>query len=332
MDKEQFVNGFTTKLYGIVPDKMLDVIKNELCCYVEDFDIDKRETAVDKYTGYLPECFKVYFVSRKIEGLSDKTLELYRMYLDDFFFRVNKKIEDITANDIRVYLYTVQKERGISNRTLDSRRSALHAFFEWAANEGYVGKNPCRAINVIKYERKEREGLSAIELEKVRMACKTVREKALVEFLYSTGARVTEACEVKITDVDFEKGEVILLGKGSKHRKSYLSAKSLLCLSEYLKSRQDKSNYLFVSERKPHNPLKKEAIERNVHKIGERSGIGRDLFPHLFRHTVATDMLQRSAPVTDVQRMLGHANINTTMIYAKTREEDVKNNHRKYIS
>lgn len=141
-----------------------------------------------------------------------------------------------------------------------------------------------------------------------------------------------EACTVKISDVNFEKGEVILFGKGSKHRKSYISAKCLLCLSEYLKERTDNSEYLFVSERKPHNPLKKEAIERSIRNIGKRSEIGKDLFPHLFRHTVATDMLQRSVSVTDVQRMLGHANINTTLEYAKTCDEDVKNNHRKHVS
>ncbi len=137
---------------------------------------------------------------------------------------------------------------------------------------------------------------------------------------------------MKISDVNFEKGEVILFGKGSKHRKSYISAKCLLCLSEYLKERTDNSEYLFVSERKPHNPLKKEAIERSIRNIGKRSEIGKDLFPHLFRHTVATDMLQRSVSVTDVQRMLGHANINTTLEYAKTCDEDVKNNHRKHVS
>lgn len=331
MSREQFVNNFVTKLYGKVSDEALGIIRNELSIYIENYELSRRETAVGKYTGYLPECFKLYFVSRKIEGLSDKTLNLYRMYLDDFFLQTNKKLEDITANDIRIYLYSVQKERGISNRTLDSRRSAIHAFLEWAANENYIGKNPCRAINVIKYERKEREGLTQVELEKVRMSCKTAREKAIVEFLYSTGARVTEACTVKISDVNFEKGEVILFGKGAKHRKSYLSAKCILYLTEYMHMREDNSEYLFVSERKPHNSLKKEAIERSIRNIGKRSEIGRDLFPHLFRHTVATDMIQRSVPVTDVQRMLGHANINTTLEYAKTCDADVKNNHRKYV-
>lgn len=144
--REQFVDGFMTKLYGKIPDEYLHIIRDKLALYVNDFDVQPRETAVAKYTGYLPDFYKTYIVSRKIEGLSKKTLELYNLYLDDFFFTVNKDVKDITANDIRVYLYTTQESRNISNRTLDSRRTAIHAFFEWAANEGYISKNPCRSI------------------------------------------------------------------------------------------------------------------------------------------------------------------------------------------
>lgn len=332
MTREQFVDGFTTNLYGKISEEALKVVQNELFLYVQNYDLEQRETAVGQYTGYLPECYKIYFVSRKIEGLSTRTLEQYQLYLNDFFFSVNKELEEITANDIRVYLYTVQKQRNLSDRTLDSRRAAIHAFFTWAADEGYIAKNPCRSIKKIKYERIERKGLTAIELEKVRMACKNVREKALVEFLYSTGARVTEACNIKISEVDFDKGEVLLYGKGNKHRISYLSAKASLYLVEYLKSRTDQSEYLFVSERKPHNGLKKEAVERVIRNLGKRSNIGRDLYPHLFRHTVATDMLRKNAPITDVQKMLGHVNVNTTMVYAKTCDEDVKKSHSKSIA
>lgn len=328
--REKFVNGFMTKLYGEIPEEYLETIKNKLALYVNDFDISQRETAVVKYTGYLPDFYKAYIVSRKIEGLSKKTLELYNLYLDDFFFTINKNAEDITANDIRVYLYNAQESRGLSNRTLDSRRTAIHAFFEWAANEGYIGKNPCRVIKNIKYERVEKKPLTDMELERIRQVCETVREKALVEFLYSTGARVTEVCGVKKTDIDFYKGEVIVLGKGNKHRKVYLNARSKLLLGQYLTSRDDDSEYLFVSERKPHNVLKKEAIERNIRLIGERAELDRPLTPHLFRHTLATLMLQRGTPITEVQKILGHVNINTTMIYAKVSDEDVKASHMKY--
>lgn len=327
---EKFVNGFMAKLYGEIPEEYLETVRNKLALYVNDFDISQRETAVVKYTGYLPYFYKTYIVSRKIEGLSKKTLELYNLYLDDFFFTVNKKAEDITANDIRVYLYNTQEIRGLSNRTLDSRRTAIHAFFEWAANEGYIGKNPCRVIKNIKYERIEKQPLTDMELERIRQACETVREKALVEFLYSTGARVTEACTVKKTDVDFYKGEVIVLGKGNKHRKVYLNARSKLLLKQYLDSRDDESEYIFVSDRKPHQALKKEAIEKIVREIGRKSELDRPLTPHLFRHTLATMLLQRGTPITEVQKILGHVDINTTTIYAKVSDDDVRTSHMKY--
>lgn len=229
-----------------------------------------------------------------------------------------------------MYLYNTQENRGISNRTLDGRRAAIHAFFEWAAGEGYVDKNPCRSIKNIKYERIQKKPLTDMELERIRQVCKTIREKAMVEFLYSTGARVTEACTVKKTDVDFHKGEVVVLGKGNKHRTTYLNARSKLLLKQYLASRDDDSEYLFVSERKPHGALKKEAIERIIKLIGERAELDRPLTPHLFRHTLATLMLQRGTPITEVQKILGHVNINTTMIYAKVADEDVKASHMKY--
>ncbi len=328
--RENFVNGFIAKMYEEVPDEYLNVIRNKLSLYVNDFDIKLRETGIVKYTGYLPDFYKTYIVSRKIEGLSQKTLELYNLYLDDFFFVVNKRVEDITANDIRVYLYTTQESRGISNRTLDSRRIAIHSFFEWATGEGYIEKNPCRSIKKIKYERRQKKPLTDMELERIRQACETVRERAMIEFLYSTGARVTEVCTVKKTDVDFYKGEVIVFGKGDKHRKTYLNARSKLLLKQYLDSRVDESEYLFVSERKPHGALKKEAVERMIRIVGKRAQLDRRLTPHLFRHALATLLLQRGTPITEVQKILGHVNINTTMIYAKVSEEDVKTSHMKY--
>lgn len=328
--RDKFVNGFMTKLYEEIPEEYLETVRNKLALYVNDFDISQRETSVAKYTGYLPNFYKAYIVSRKIEGLSKKTLELYNLYLGDFFFTVNKDAKDITTNDIRVYLYTTQENRNISNRTLDSRRTAIHAFFEWAANEGYVDKNPCRSIKNIKYERIQKKPLSEMELERIRLTCHTVREKAMIEFLYSTGARVTEACIAKKSDVNFYNGEVVVLGKGNKHRKTYLNARSKLLLKQYLDSRDDESEYLFVSERKPHGALKKEAVERMIHIIGQRAEIDRPLTPHLFRHTLATLLLQRGTPITEVQKILGHVNINTTMIYARVADEDVRASHMKY--
>lgn len=329
--REQFTNLFMTKIDGKVPDEMLKTIRDELLVFTNDYDISKRNTEIAPYTGYLPECYKIYMVTKKIEGMSQKTLELYNMYLQDFFMFLNKDVKEITANDIRVYLYTVQQERGISNRTLDSRRSAIHAFLEWAANEEYIPRNPCRNIKPIKYERAERKPLTAMELEQVRAACQTAREKAIVELLYSTACRVTELERLNRSDVDFSKGEVTLFGKGDKHRTSYLNARAELALKKYLFSRDDENEALFVSERRPHERLKKPAIEKAVRQIGERSGIGRRLFPHLIRHTTATDCLIRGMDVTKIQKMLGHTDVSTTMIYAKVSEQNIKSEHKRCI-
>lgn len=239
--------------------------------------------------------------------------------------------EEITTNDIRLYLYNTQQTRKICNSTLDGRRTIIHVFCEWAANEGYIGSNPCRNIRPIKYERPKRKPLTGIELEMVRNACKTLKDKAIIEMFYSTGCRVTELERLNIEDVDFIRKEVSLFGKGDKHRTSYLNAKAELALRNYLASRDDNNPALFVSDRRPHGRMKKEAIEKRVRKLGEASGIGRRMYPHLIRHTTATDGLERGMPVEEVQQILGHVNIGTTMIYAEVCKENVKNSHRKCI-
>lgn len=329
--QEQFVNEFMTKITDIVSDDVLNIVYKQLMLHVAAYEIKKKSTEITIYEGYLPEFYKVFFVTRKIEGMSMKSLELYNMVLKDFFYCLNKKVEEITTNDIRVYLYKVQKERQLSNATLDSRRTIIHSFLEWAANEQYIGSNPCRSIRPIKYERPKRNPLTGIELEKLRNACETIRDSAIIEFLYSTGCRVTEMERVDITDVDFAKKEVLLFGKGNKHRISYLNARAELALKKYLKVRQDTNSALFVSNRKPHGRIKKAAIEKRVRQLGEMSQIGRRVYPHLIRHTTATDGLFRGMPVEEVQKLLGHVNITTTMIYAEVSEENTKNDHKKYI-
>ena len=298
--QEQFVNEFMARVTDLISDADLNIVYKQLMIHVSEYDIRKKSTEVAIYEGYLPECYEVFFVTRKIEGMSMKSLELYNMVLKHFFYCLNKKIEKITTNDIRVYLYKVQQERRLSNATLDSRRTIIHSFLEWAANEQYIGSNPCRSIRPIKYERPKRNPLTAIE-------------------------------RVNIADVDFHKKEVLLFGKGNKHRISYINARAELALKKYLEIREEDNPALFVSERKPHDRIKKAAIEKRVRQLGEMSGIGRRVYPHLIRHTTATDGLFRGMPVEEVQKLLGHVNITTTMIYAEVSEENTKNDHKKYI-
>lgn len=328
--EEQFINLLMSKLDGQMSVELLEIVKQELSLVLKDYTVSKNCTDIVMY-NQLPECYKAYMVSMKIEGMSDKSLELYNLRLKDFLTTVNKNITEITTNDIRVYLFMCQSKHNICNRTLDGVRAIINAFLEWCCNEGYVPKNPCRNIKPIKYETIERKPLSAIELEKVRDACETLREKAMIEFLYSTACRVTELERLKISDVDFEKREVLLFGKGDKHRVSYISPKSYYSLKKYLETRNDESPSLFVSERKPYDGLKKAGIESIVRKIGIRAKLGRPLFPHLLRHTSATDCLERGMDITEIQKILGHTNTTTTMVYAKISKENVKNSHKKCI-
>ena len=329
--REHFVNEFMAVLSNKLTEDALSIVYQSLTLFVSNYEISERNTEVVPYTGYLPECYETYFVTRKIEGMSMKSLELYNLVLKDFFFKLNKEISKISTNDIRVYLYKNQQERNLSNSTLDTKRTIIHAFFEWAANEGYIGSNPCRNIKPIKYERPKRKPLTGIELEKVRNACDNLKDKALLELFYSTGCRVTEMERLDISDIDFQTKEVLLFGKGDKHRISYLNAKAEIAIRNYLDSRKDNEEALFVSDRKLYGRLKKPAIEKRIRVLGEKSGIGRRLYPHLIRHTTATDGLDRGMPVEEVQQILGHVNIATTMIYAEVSRANVKNNHRKCI-
>ena len=298
--KEQFVNEFISSLSDDFDKDILSVLFKKLTVFVSGYEIKPIETSVALYTNYMPECYQTYFVTRKIEGMSMKSLEMYDLYLKDFFRQVHKPIKMIATNDIRVYLYKVQAQRGISNRSLDARRTVINAFFEWCCNEEYINRNPCRNIKKIKYEEKERKPLSSIELEELRNACVTLRDKALFELLYSTGCRVSEVVNLNKADVNFETKEVVLFGKGNKHRTSYINARAEIALKNYLNSRNDDNKALFVSDRKPHNRLSKFGIEKRIGQLGELAGIERRIFPHLIRHTTATDGLNRGMGVEEV--------------------------------
>ncbi len=321
---DNFAREFMVHLNGKVPDSVMNVIFNELELYSTNYEIHKRGTAIAEYSPQIPICYESYMIAKKIEGLSKETLKTYHLCLKHFFYNINKSIEQLTANDIRGYLYNYQRIHNISNRTLDGFRLIINTFLEWCFEEGYIAKNPCKQIRPIKYE--------AIELELVRDACKDYREKAIVEVFYSTGCRVSEMVNLKISDINFVTGEVHLFGKGNKHRTSYLNAKAEVALKKYLKNqRMGDSDNLFVSSRKPYDGLKKPALELIVRNIGKRADIGRNVYPHLIRHTTATDALNRGMNVVEVQKILGHEKLDTTMIYAKISQDSVKFNHKLYV-
>lgn len=331
---ENFANEFVSKLDGKISDEALRTVLQELQVFTSNYDISQRETHVVPYQSNVPDCYRVYMVAKKIEGMSPESMKTYNFYLTDFFEHINRPFEQVTTNDIRIYLYETQKRTGVSNRTLDGKRLVINTFMDWCWKEGYIPNNPCASIKPIKFEEKPREPLSSMELEIVRDACENYRDKAIIELFYSTGCRLSEMVNLKISDIDFASKEVHLFGKGSKHRTSYLNAKAEYMLKKYFELERPKdsiSDSVFVIFRKPYNGMHKGAIYARVKAIQKRSGIERSLFPHLLRHTMATDALNRGMNVAEVKEILGHEKLDTTMIYAKISHDSVKFNHKRYI-
>ena len=331
---ENFANEFVSKLDGKISDEALRTVLQELQVFTSNYDISQRETHVVPYQNNIPDCYRVYMVAKKIEGMSPESMKTYNFYLTDFFEHINRPFEQVTTNDIRIYLYETQKRTGVSNRTLDGKRLVINTFMDWCWKEGYIPNNPCASIKPIKFEEKPREPLSNMELEIVRDACENYRDKAMIELFYSTGCRLSEMVNLKISDIDFTSKEVHLFGKGSKHRTSYLNAKAEYMLKKYFELERPKesiSDSVFVIFRKPYNEMHKESIYARIKAIQKRSGIERSLFPHLLRHTMATDALNRGMNVAEVKEILGHEKLDTTMIYAKISHDSVKFNHKRYI-
>lgn len=331
---EQMKNRFFLELNHFLPEttsEQLQLIGKALDRAAFSYDVAVKETALVIADDPIPMLVKTYIVVKKTEGLSDATLANYYNTLKMFFLFIKKQPHEVTANDIRIFVYEYQQIKNVSDRTLDKYREYICWFFKWAHEEEYLPKDPGRAVKGIKHEIKERQALTEIELEHLRIACKTPRDKAMIEFLYSTGCRVSELTIVKKSDIDWQQGTVRLFGKGKKHRTSYINAKCEVILKEYLKTRTDTSDYLFVSARKPHAQIGKASVEKVVKMLGEQANLSRRITPHVLRHTTATRAVNRGMAIEDVSKLLGHASVATTMIYAKVAEENVHKQHRKCV-
>lgn len=302
-------------------NKVLSAIDEVACGY----SIGKAETALtvvgkDKFM----EIVSIYMIVRKTEGICNGTLEHIGRIMRQFINDEAKPIGDVQANDIRAFLFRYQRNRGISNRTLDQMRSIICTFFSWAAAEGYIPVNPAATVRPIKYVRSPRKALSQKELEIIRRALQTDRDRAIVETLYSTGCRVAELCGIRMGDVDWNKREIAVLGKGGKYRTVYINAKAEYALEIYLSKRKHNSIWLFCNDRGG-GQMKPSNIQRIFSAVEEKTGVV--VSPHIMRHTMATQALRGGAGIELVQRMLGHSNISTTMVYTEIDQNNVHAAH-----
>ena len=327
---EHLRNELLMELQPHFDSSAIDLILNKLDKVSADYEITEKVTSLAVIEDDIPRIVKTYLASKKLEGATDSTIDNYGTILKVFFGELRKDVQDIETNEIRLFLATYQMNNGVSNRTLDKYRQVLNAFFTWCTDEEYLVKNPCRNIKEIKYEAKQRHSLTRFQLERLRRTCHTKRELAIVDVLYSTGCRVSELINMKFSDVNEPEHSIGIIGKGRKHNTVYLNDNAQISLGDYLKERQGDSEYIFVSDRKPHGKLSVRAVEVLIKTLGKEIGV-ETLSPHILRHTSATLALQSGMPLTQVQKMLGHSSPNTTQIYAETSQSDIATSHQRYV-
>ena len=276
------------------------------------------------------ELLEAFLAVKRLEGRSDKTLALYRYNIRMILGVSEKNACVMTTDDIRKCLAQYQEEHGVNKATLDNVRRNLSSFFRWLEDENYIFKSPLRRIHKIKTTVSVRDTYADEDLEKLRDDCKELRNLAIIDMLNSTGMRVGELVNLDIADVDFEERECVVLGKGDKERIVYFDARTKLHLRKYLNTRTDRNPALFVSIRNPHKRLLAGGVEIMLKKMGEQCDV-HHVHPHKFRRTMATTAIDKGMPIEQVQKLLGHEKIDTTLHYAMVKQSNVKSAHRKYI-
>ncbi len=272
-----------------------------------------------------------FLSAKQVEGRSEKTIVYYKSTLEKMLAKVNKQVYNITTDDIRKYLFEHKQEKDSSKITIDNMRRIFSSFFSWLEDEDYILKNPVRRIHRVKTGRVVKEVLTDENLEVLRDNCEEIRDLAIVEILISTGIRVGELVKLNIEDINFYERECVVFGKGESERVVYFDARTKIHLLEYLESRTDENPALFVSLNKPHERLGISGVETRLRELGNKCNIPK-VHPHKFRRTLATNAIDKGMPIEQVQKLLGHVQIDTTMQYAMVNQSNVKIAHRKFIS
>ena len=277
------------------------------------------------------EYAEMFLNSKRIEGCSERTIQYYGTTIYKMLKSIDTPIRKITTEKIRQFLSDYQKINGCSNVTVDNVRRNLSSFYSWLEEENYILKSPMRRIHKIKTVQPVKDIISDEDIEMMRDYCTCKRDLAMIDLLYSTGIRVGELVNLNIADIDMNERECVVFGKGGKERKVYFDAKAKLHMQAYIKSRNDDNPALFVTLDSPHARLKISGVEIRIRHIGRKLSLPR-LFPHKFRRSTATRAIDKGMPIEQVQKLLGHAQIDTTMQYAIVNHNNVKTSHQKYIS
>ena len=277
------------------------------------------------------EFLKMFLDAKRIEGCSDRTIKYYRVTIEHLLKNVISPIRKITTEMMRAYLVDYQKINNCGKTTVDNIRRNISSFFSWLEEEDYILKSPMRRIHKIKTQKTVKNIISDEEIEKLRDNCKNIRDTAMIDLLYSTGIRVGELVKLNIEDIDFSERECVVFGKGDRERRVYFDAKSKIHLKNYIESRKDNNPALFVTLNAPYDRLKISGVEIRIRELGRMLNLEK-VHPHKFRRTMATRAIDKGMPIEQVQKILGHSQIDTTMQYAIVNQNNVKASHRKYIA
>lgn len=325
--KEKVIKEIEQKMASILNNEQKEKLKEVLLYTFYNIEVTSiKDELVEDTIDYA----KMFIAAKRIEGCSERTLNYYETTIKTMVDKLSKKVNSIETEDLRNYLSEYQAKNNCSKVTIDNVRRILSSFFAWLEDEDYIMKSPVRRIHKVKATQTVKETYTDEELEEMRDACIEIRDLAMVDFLASTGVRVGELVNLDRVDIDMQERSCVVLGKGGKEREVYFDARTKIHLQNYLNTRTDNNSALFVSLLRPYDRLKISGVEIRLRELGKRINI-KKIHPHKFRRTMATKAIDKGMPIEQVQVLLGHRKIDTTLQYAMVNQNNVRNSHKRFI-
>ena len=329
--KETIIQTVLDGMRAVLTENQLDLLTDVTRKALSECEITPKATEEEQRNKENVELLGAFISSKKVEGCSDKTIHYYKSSIEKLIATVKKNVCDIATNDIRCYLADQQEQRGLSKVTIDNLRRIYSSFFSWLEDEDYITKSPVRRIHKVRTDALVKEVLTDENIEVLRDSCHELRDIAMIDLLLSTGMRVGELVKINRDDIDFQERQCVVFGKGNKEREVYFNARTKIHLKKYLEQRTDTNPALFVSLHEPHTRLTISGVEVRLRQLGKRVNLNK-VHPHKFRRTLATMAIDKGMPIEQVQKMLGHVKIDTTLHYAMVNQTNVKISHRKFLN
>ena len=329
--KETIIQTVLDGMRAVLTENQLDLLTDVTRKALSECEITPKATEEEQRNKENVELLGAFISSKKVEGCSDKTIHYYKSSIEKLIATVKKNVCDIATNDIRCYLADQQEQRGLSKVTIDNLRRIYSSFFSWLEDEDYITKSPVRRIHKVRTDALVKEVLTDENIEVLRDSCHELRDIAMIDLLLSTGMRVGELVKINREDIDFQERQCVVFGKGNKEREVYFNARTKIHLKKYLEQRTDTNPALFVGLHEPHTRLTISGVEVRLRQLGKRVNLNK-VHPHKFRRTLATMAIDKGMPIEQVQKMLGHVKIDTTLHYAMVNQTNVKIAHRKFLN